>query len=331
MKKLPSYLLPLIILLLSSCRNNQIYFEERGVIFNRNYTLLYQSPHRLTALIDSEMEALNNSLNAYNPSSIVAKINRNEPVNTDEHFASVVERARVISEETGGIFDITCFPLVLLWWEAYENTNNTPAYKVDSILQFVGYRKIRVEGKQLIKDDPRTQITLTALARGYVADRLAGLLEENKVSNYKIDIGGVIVTCGTDAEENPWRITIHKPGTADEYTYNIEQVIQLKKKGGIATAGNFHAYYIKDGRKHLHMINPLTGYPAEQNILSCTVIADDSMTSDGLAVAFTALNDREASRIGDYLGVEYFLIYTDEEGNYKTKHSEGMKEYLVEK
>ncbi|MDR2970177.1 MAG: FAD:protein FMN transferase, partial [Tannerellaceae bacterium] len=330
MKKYLPYILPLIVILLSSCRSNRIYFEEKGVLFNRNYTLLYQSPRRLTALIDAEMETLNNSLNAYNPSSIVAKINRNEPTDVDEHFAAVVEKAKIISKVTGGIFDITCFPLVLLWSGAYENTEIIPTLAVDSIRRFVGYRKIHFEGNRLIKDDPRMQITLTALAKGYVADHLAKLLEENKVRNYKIDIGGVIVTSGIDTEGNPWHITIRKPETMDERTFNIEQVIRLKKKGGIATAGNFHSYYIKEGKKHAHTINPLTGYPAEQNILSCTIIADDSMTSDGLSVAFTALNDREAARIGDSLpGVEYFLIYTDEDGNHKIKSSEGMKEYLV--
>lgn len=331
MKRLLSYLISGIILLLSSCSNNNTYFEERGVIFNRNYTLLYQAPKQLTALIDAEMGALNSSLNAYNPSSIVAKVNRNEPVDIDEHFITVVEKAEVISEVTGGIFDITCFPLVLLWSGEYENTEKIPVHVVDSIRQFVGYKRIRLEGKQLIKEDPRIQLTLTSLAKGYTADRLAQLLEDHKVKNYKIDIGGVIVTRGVDPDGEPWRITIRKPETTEERTFNIEQVIQLKKKGGVATAGNFHTYYIKEGRKHAHTINPLTGYPAEQNILSCTIIADDSMTSDGLSTAFTALNDKEASRIGDSLsGVEYLLIYTDEEGNYKTKFSEGMRKYLLE-
>lgn len=331
MKRFLSYTLLGVIALLSSCSNNTVYIEEKGVIFNRNYAIQYQADQSLTPLIDAEMHALNNSLNAYNPSSIVAKINRNEPVEVDEHFITIVERAKVISEETGGIFDITCFPLVLLWSGEYENTEKIPAQVVDSIKQFVGYQKIRLEGKQLIKEDPRIQLTLTSLAKGYTADRLAKLLEDHKVKNYKIDIGGVIVTRGVDPEGKAWRITIRKPETTEERTFNIEQTIQIKKKGGIATAGNFHNYYIKEGRKHSHTINPITGYPAEQNILSSTIIADDSMTSDGLSTAFTALNDQEASRIGDTLpGVEYLLIYTDEEGNYKTKYSEGMRKYLLE-
>jgi len=331
MKRLLPYIISGIIFLFLSCSDNNPYYEEKGVLFNRNYSLLYQAPKQLTALIDAEMESLNNSLNAYNPSSIVAKINRNEPVEVDKHFITVVEKATIISEETGGIFDITCFPLVLLWSGEYENPQNVPVHVIDSIRQFVGYKKIQLKGGELKKEDPRIQLTLTSLAKGYTADRLAQLLENNKVKNYKIDIGGVIVTRGVDPEGNPWRITIRKPETTEERTFNIEQVIQLKKKGGVATAGNFHTYYIKEGRKHAHTINPLTGYPAEQNILSCTIIADDSMTSDGLSIAFTAFNDKEASRIGDALpNVEYLLIYTDEEGNYKTKYSEGMRKYLLE-
>lgn len=331
MKRFLTYTLLGILALLSSCSMDKTYFEEKGVIYNRNYALLYQAPKQLTALIDAEMESLNNSLNAYNPSSIVARINRNEPVEVDAHFITVVEKARIISEETGGIFDITCFPLVLLWSGEYENQENVPVSVVDSIRQFVGYKKIQLKGGQLKKEDPRIQLTLTSLAKGYTADRLAQLLEDNHVKNYKIDIGGVIVTRGVDPKGKPWQVTIRKPETTEERIFNIEQVIQLKKKGGVATAGNFHTYYIKEGRKYAHTINPLTGYPAEQNILSSTIIADDSMTSDGLSTAFTALNDKEASRIGDALpNVEYFLIYTDEEGNYKTKYSEGMRKYLLQ-
>lgn len=323
-------LIPLLIatVLLSSCQKPASYFREGGVIYNRSYSLQYQAPRLLTKQIDAELQLLNNSLNAYNPSSTVARVNRNVPVEVDDDFIAVFNKAIEMSEHTEGIFDMTCLPLVLLWRDAYEETKSIPPSVVDSVKKYVGYQKVRLEGRKVIKDDPRIELTLTALAKGYTADRLANLMEENGVKNYMLDIGGAVVAKGVDPYGKSWSVTISKPEETDDRTISIEEVIQIHKKGGVATAGDFHNYYIKDGRKYAHTINPITGYPAEQNILSSTIIAENSMTSDGLSTALTAMNVKDASRIGDQLGINYFFIYTDEEGHYRVTYSQGMKKWL---
>lgn len=330
MKKIVSLCLGLSVLLFISCNNKNSYFEESGSVFNTLYQIKYQAPKLLTEQIDAELATINLSLNPFNPNSVIARINRNEEVDTDEHFRIVFSKAMEISSHSNGMFDITSGPLINAWGFGPNKVDNVSPLIIDSIKQFVGYRKVRLEGKRVIKDDPRIQLNCSAIAKGYACDVVASMLERHGVENYMVDIGGESAIKGVNAKGQGWRVGIRKPEEVTPgKTITVEEVVQLNKKGGIATSGDYQNFYIKDGKKIAHTINPLTGYPAEQNILSCTIVADDCMTADGYATALMASGLDEAIRIADALNkFEYFLIYIDENGKDKIKYSNGMIKYL---
>ncbi|MDR2970176.1 MAG: FAD:protein FMN transferase [Tannerellaceae bacterium] len=314
-------------LLFLSCADGNPYYEERASVFNTLYTIKYQSPEMLAEEIDAELDAVNLSLNPFNPNSIIAKVNRNEDVETDEHFRTVFNKAMEISRNSNGFFDITSAPLVNAWGFGTSKTDSVSSQMIDSIRQFVGYRKVRLEGNRVIKEDPRIRLNCSAIAKGYAADAVAAMLERKGVENYMVEIGGEVVVKGVNENGQGWRIGIRKP---EEVSLNkpvaLEETIQLRKKKGIATSGDYQNFYIKDGKKIGHTINPLTGYPAEQNILSCTIVADDCMTADAYATALMAMGTDDAVRIADTLNeFDYYLIYADRDGNYKIKCSVGMK------
>ena len=109
----------------------------------------------------------------------------------------------------------------------------------------------------------------------------------------------------------------------------IEEVVQLCGRFGLATSGDYRNFYIKDGKKYAHTINPLTGYPAAQPVGSVTVIASDCMAADAYATAFMAMGREETRKIKEQLpDIEYMFIYSDENGKFQTDYSPGFSQYL---
>jgi thiamine biosynthesis lipoprotein len=318
-------------LFLVSCTQQQPYYEESGTVFHTYYHIKYQSEKLLTEKIDAEFQAFNLSLNPFNPNSILAKVNRNEDVEVDEWFATVFNKAMEVSEHSGGMFDVTVAPLINLWGFGFEQKDNVLPQVVDSLLAFVGYRKIRLEGSRVVKDDPRILLNFSAIAKGYACDVIADLLQQEGVSNYMVDIGGEVAVKGVNPNGGCWRVGISQPED-DAYGTNTETngVVQLCNPGGLATSGNYRNFYIKDGIKYAHTINPLTGYPSEQSILSATIVAADCMTADAYATAFMAMGMDAACRMAENIPeIEYYLIYPGPGDTFQVKYSEGMEKLLM--
>lgn len=317
-------------ILLTACTSRTTYYEESGSVFHTLYHIKYQSSELLTEQIDAEFQQFNLSLNPFNPNSIIAQVNRNKPVEVDAWFTEVFDKAQEIASRTDGIFDITCAPLVNVWGFGFSKKDSITPQTIDSIRNFVGYKKVRLEGKKVVKEDPRLLINASAIAKGYACDIIARLLERNGVENYMVEIGGEVTMKGVNANGDCWRIGINKPDDeAGNLSNDIEEIVQLCKPGGVATSGNYRNFYVKDGKKYAHTIDPRTGYPAEQNILSSTVVAKDCMTADAYATAFMAMGLDKARELASSLpDLDYFFIYSDEEGRQKVAYSKGMLRYL---
>ncbi len=330
MSKRVSLLISLGVLLLTACTNQSQYYEDSGSVFHTLYHIKYQSPKPLTTAIDKEFQDFNLSLNPFNPNSIISHINNNDSIKVDEWFSEVFLKASEISDKTNGVFDITCAPLVNLWGFGFSKMDSVTPNMIDSIKQFVGYKKVRLKDKNIIKDDPRLMLNCSAIAKGYACDIIARLLEREGITNYMVEIGGEVTMSGVNPNGDCWRIGINKPEDESTGIQNeIEEVVQLCKKGGIATSGNYRNFYIKDGKKYAHTIDPRTGYPAEKNILSATIIANDCMTADAYATAFMAMGLEQVRKIANTLPeIEYFIIYSDENGKQQIEYSKGMVQYL---
>ena len=331
-KKTAAALTLFLAMFLACCTPATHYYEESGSVFHTLYRIKYQSPVRLTAPIDAELQAFNLSLNPFNPNSILSKVNRNEDVDVDDRFITVFNKAREVSENSGGMFDATVAPLINLWGFGFEKSDSITPAKIDSLKAFVGYRKIRLQGRKVIKDDPRILLNFSAIAKGYASDRIAATLEREGVANYMVYIGGEITVKGKNPHGNCWQIGIEKPkDDSAGITNDLEDTLRLCNNGALATSGNYRNYYIKDGKKYAHTINPHTGYPSEQTLLSATIIAPDCMSADAYATAFMAMGAASATRMAAGIpSIEYYLICADSlTGQYKIIASDGIKPMLV--
>lgn len=308
------------------------YRNISGLIFGTVYNITYQSNDSLKSDIDAALNQVDGSLSMFNDTSIIARINRNQPVVIDSLFEHCFKRSMEVSKLTDGDFDITVCPLVNAWGFGFKGRQFPTAGQIDSLRQFVGYQKIKLIGKRVEKADSRVMLDLSAVAKGYAVDVVSYLLNKKGVKNYMIDIGGEVVIKGKNPQGNLWKIGINRP-IDDSLAVNqeLEGVLNITDRA-IATSGNYRNYYYKEGKKYSHEINPHTGYPALNEVLSSTVISKDCMTSDALATAIMVMGLKKAEILVSKLpDVETYIIYRGKGGTNKIYYSQGMDKYLKKK
>ena len=299
-------------------RHNQppTWQDNRGEIFGTYYRVQYAANEDLGADFLAELKAVDNSLSMFNKSSLVSRINRNETDTTDQRLRQVLQLSLDVWRATDGAFDVTVAPLVSAWGFGLQRADSVTPQLVDSLMQFVGSARLpRPPEGRLRKADPRLQMDFSAVAKGYGVDCVANLLERHGVSDYAVWIGGEMRMKGHNPEGKPWTIGIQNPTYKAAGTDNNNmQTAVLLGDCGLATSGDYLRYYVKAGRKISHTIDPRTGYPAGQSLLSATVRTADCATADALATAFMTLGTEAALRYLDaHPEVAAYLI-CDEKG-----------------
>ena len=258
-------------------------------------------------------------------------LNRNDTIVLPDHFfIENFEIAKEVANKTNGAFDPTVGSLVRAWGFGFDATKHVDDKIIDSILQFTGYQKIRIENRRLVKDDIRTTVDFNAIAQGYSVDLLGSFLEEQGIMNYLVDIGGEVKARGNKPDGIEWKVGIEKPTENKNDQRNLTAVIILKDKS-IATSGNYRKFYEENGVRYSHSINPLTGYPVQHSLLSVSIMAESTAIADAYATAFMVMGLEDAKTyISEDSSLEAFFIYADEQGNFHTYASEGFISYIKE-
>ena len=315
----------------SKGQNEAIYQHNEGTIFGTLYHAKYLYDKDLKTEIEAELAKVDASLSMFNPKSTISQINRNETDATDEMLSEVLQLAFVVNKATDGAFDPTVAPLVNAWGFGFKSGEMPNSEQVDSLLSLVGLSYIRLQDGKLIKDNPLSILDFSAIAKGYGVDRAADVLRGKGIKNFMVEIGGEVVTEGLNEKGEAWRIGINKPDDDSTSTNTeLQDIISLSGKA-IATSGNYRNYYISEGRKIAHTINPKTGYPAQSDILSSTVMAKTCAEADAFATAFMVLGLEEAKQVlQKQPGLEAYFIYSDNQGNYQTWCTEGFKQLIIE-
>ena len=310
-------------------RNQKTDFNTAsGFVFGTVYKITYQCKDDLKPEIEAELKRFDQSLSPFNDSSVISRVNRNEELVTDSFFQTCFNRSMEISRETEGAFDITVAPLANAWGFGFKKGTFPDSLMIDSLLQFTGYEKVKLENGKVIKQDPRTMLSCSAVAKGYSVDVVAHLLDRKGIKNYMVDIGGEVVVKGKNATGDLWRIGINKPyDDSLAVKQDIQTILNLTDVG-MATSGNYRNYYYKDGKKYAHTIDPRTGYPVQHSILSSTVVAKDCMTADALATSFMVMGLEEAEKFCKANPmIDAYFIYSGENGEFKTYYTDGCLLY----
>ena len=304
-----------VLLLLLPNKPQTQYYHNQGHIFGTYYNIRYEGNEDLHHAIKQRLQEFDNSLSMFNPNSVISHINRNDSVLTDTLFEAMYHEANAISQLSGGAFDITVAPLVNAWGfgtKSQEPRTKSQDINLDSIKAFVGYKHIRLNSHHLEKDDSRITLDASAIAKGYACDIVAELLRENGCQNLLVDIGGEVVLQGINDKGTPWRVGITRPTIdATGAEQELQEVIASSNLC-MATSGNYLQYYIVNGERRSHTIDPRSGYPVQHSLLSATVSASTCMRADALATACMVLGEQAAlDMINQTTDAACYLIIAD--------------------
>lgn len=336
-KKKLIWQLPFLILLIVGTvliirQQHTIPFKRSGgIIFGTTYHIAYQCDSDLSAGIKAELEKVDVSLSPFNPQSIITAVNQNQDVKLNDMFLAVFQKAMSISEDTEGAFDITVAPIVNAWGFGFKNGKRPDRHQVDSLLQMVGYKKVKLRDGKVVKDDPRIMLDCSAIAKGFGTQVAADFLRHRGVKNFMVEIGGEIVTSGVNDNRLPWRIGVTKPvDDSLSVSQEMQTVLNVTDKA-MATSGNYRNFYYEGGRKFAHTIDPKTGYPVQHSILSATVLADDCATADAYATSFMVMGLERAKKVLErHPELMAYFIYSDERGQNAVWFSPSMKDKIAE-
>jgi len=321
----------LCLLICSSCISNKnSYAELNGITQGTTYHIVYldQAYNNYSIDVENILMSIDTLFSTYLPISLVSRINNNiTHSTTNVEFINLVNLSNEINKKTNGAFDITVGPLVRLWGFGPDSVPVADTSKIKDLLKNIGMQYLQVSDSQLIKLNGSTILDFNAIAQGYAVDKISLFLESKKVKNYLVEIGGEVRTKGVNRNGISWRIGIDKPIEGNMHAgENLQAILSISGKS-IATSGNYRKYYKKEGNTYAHTINPKSGFPAENDMLSATIIADDCARADGYATACMVLGFENSKKILKSNNLEGFFVYT-KNGKPDVYKSEGFT-YLV--
>lgn len=309
--------------------------------------------------IDSLLVAINHEISTYEPNATVSQLNngsgefntnlffkdyanclsdfRTCPKVKNKHFHNNFRVAKVAYERTRHAFDPTVMSLVNYWGFGYtpkRPVTQVDSMKIDSLMQYIGFDKVKMYDKNgfahISKADPNIKIDFGGTGQGYGIDAVSEFLENRKVENYLVDIGGESRARGKNPYGNWWTVGLNTP-SPDAGVNDFEQLIELRNLS-VSTSGNYRNFYEVEGGKYSHFISPVTGFPEKSNLLSASVFSENCTFPDALATGFMVMGLEESLTLAEQLkDIEALFIYSDEEGNMLTKQTSGVEDYLITK
>lgn len=266
-----------------------------------------------------EVRRVENIFSVFDEDSEVAKINRlkkGEALKISMEALGLIDKAIGLCNTTNGAFDITVKPLVDIWAEAKKTGKVPSAEARQAAMEKTGFRDIILDKAAgtigFAKDG--MAIDLGGIAKGYAADRAVTVLKENGIRNAIVNCGGDMYCLGKRSKREQWKVGIRHPRDKE----NIALELRLEDKA-VDTSGDYEKYFMIDGKRYSHIIDPRSGYPISGNVVSASVVADDSVTADAFATAVCVLGRDELKSLEA-------IIFVSENGKLEIEMSNGVKE-----
>lgn len=282
--------------------------------------------------IDSILSVIDSSMSLYKPYSAICRFNAaGEGLFIDPHFAKVMRRSFDIYKDTEGKFDATVEPLVEAWGFGAKRVSSFPdSASVKTLLDCVGMNNLSLKGNYLKKSKPCIKVDLNGIAQGYSVDVVAGYLLQKGIRCFVVEIGGELRMKGPKPDGTSLRIGIEGPAASAGAEPVIRHVVSINN-GAITTAGNYRKYLQKGSKKIAHLIDPKTGYPLDNALISVTIYARDAITADGYDSPIMAMDVDEALKfVKARKGMEAYIIYHKKDGSVADTLSAGFRKLIVD-
>lgn len=325
----------LIIISFTACSRENEEFDKQAFKMDTIMDIKAYGP-KASAAIDAAYERIDEieqMASASIETSDISKINLasgKEYVKVHPEVIKMVKTAVTYSELSKGAFDITVGPLIKLWGIGTADEKLPADAEIKEILPLVGYKNISINESdssiKLLKEG--MSIDLGGIAKGYAADETIKILKSYGVKNAIISLGGSSVyTLGQKPDGSLWAIAVQHPRKAEEKKYTC--IIRMPEQA-LSTSGDYERYFMKDGKRYHHILNPFTGYPADAGVMSDTIVIDSNipdcnMLADILTkVTFVSGIEKGFKIIDNIQGVECMAVTTDN----KIYKSSGWKHEL---
>ncbi len=297
---------------------------EKGTSFMMGtYVTIYAAGPKETAsraidLAFARMREVDEKFNPANAKSPLHAFNNKGVPISDEEVLLVVRKALEVGRESGGAFDITVFPLTLLWGFDTENPHLPSEPQIKEGLKRVGYEHLLLGDEKLEKDMEGTAINLGGIAKGYAVGQAVEVLKAEGVTSALIDAGGDVYALGSK-KGAPWKVGIRKPRGEGLLGY-----LEVKDTA-VMGSGDYERFFMKDGRRYHHILDPATGYPAE-GLAAVFVIYPDPMMADAWATALFVTGPEKGLEIVEKIpGMEIIMVTTSGEKLYSSGLRNALK------
>ena len=334
----------IVSLVIFSCKTSPSYQSFTGNTMGTTYhiTVEEESIVDLHKEVDSILTNINLSVSTYIETSFISRINATEfsyqySEKEDLYLYPIFLLAKEIYELSKGSYDPTIMPLVNYYGFGNQERNSidiSDTSVVDSLLTFIGLNKITLSKVEdtitVAKQHQGIQLDFSSIAKGYAVDVIGDYLSSVGINNYLVEIGGETKCSGVNSIEKSWSIGINTPDPAAPLN-KYEVAIKLHNKA-LATSGNYRNFYEVNGKKYVHIIDPITGINRESDILSASIVADNCAYADGLATACIVMGlDRSLDVISQLEGVEACFIHDiDKDNQLNFQYTKGFKALINE-
>ena len=289
-----------------------------------------QSISGLKEKLDARLEEINQSMSTYKEDSEISRFNASQLVDKSfkisNDFYQVMKTAQTIYQQSGGAWDGTVNPLVDLWGFGRAGRKTTvPQQKdISELLPDIGFKNIEIVASgYLVKKRPTVTLDLSSIAKGYGVDQLVDVVRKEGYQNYLVEIGGEVFASGYRKDGKLWRIGINRP-KIDAAFDDVYKVINLHNKA-FATSGDYRNFFVVDGIRYSHIIDPRTGYPVSNGVVSATIISETCIFADGLATAIMVMGaDRGLDLVNRLDGTEGLIIVEKQDGSLVPYYSKGF-------
>lgn len=275
-------------------------------------TLTAYGPHGEEALDEAarELARLDALWSVGSPDSEVSKLNAGAgDLTLSEDTLSLLSRALEVYEQTGGLFDPTIYPLMTLWG-FHTDTPHVPAREeIDAVLPLVDGEKLRLEDSTLSMGE-RQSVDLGGIAKGFASARVMELFQKHRVRSGMVSLGGNVQTLGTKPDGSLWRIGIRDPkGGGNSYL----GVLSVRDRA-VITSGGYERFFEENGQTYIHILDPRTGYPAQSDLASATVVSADGTLADGLSTALYIMGSQAAAQFWTGYADSFDMVLVTQSG-----------------
>jgi thiamine biosynthesis lipoprotein len=322
-------------LALAACKQGSQVLEILGFSMGTTYKVVAVDhansldKAQLEGAISAALADVNGSMSNWDSSSEISKFNAQTgtsaiPMSSD--LAVVMSAAADVNAASGGRFDTTVGPLVELWGFGANGTQQIPSdAEIETARAKSGHANtLRVGNGTLQKTQAGAQVYLSAIGKGFGADKVGQALETLGVSDYLVEIGGDLYASGKNPDGLPWQIGVEAPNAANRSVLGVVGLSGL----GMASSGDYRNFFEEDGTRYSHLIDPATGRPIEHKTVSATVLAKNAMLADAWATAMLILGREEGLEVAKANGLAVQFIEHDAEAGglqFKTHASEAFK------